>query len=77
MYITSYLELPEFGYSGWTCVFRSEEGIRFSSGLWPTEEEAIEKVRELAASIGLRLDPANFEGKKTPKEMDAWVAANG
>jgi hypothetical protein len=73
-YVTCHMELPEHSYQGWTAVYRSESGLRFTSGLWPTEAEAIEKMTDLAESLDIHPTEAESEGQLTPEQLDEWVA---
>lgn len=72
-YITCRLSLPEHSYSGWTCVYRSESGLRFSSGLWPSEEEAVGKMHALAETIDIYPTEDEFEGQLSGEALDEWV----
>lgn len=75
-YITCFLSLPEHSYQGWTAVYRSEAGLRFSSGLWETEQEAIDKLHKLAAHVDIYPAEDEFEGQVSPESLDIWVANN-
>ena len=73
-YVTCFLSLPEHSYQGHTCVYRSESGLRFSSGLWPSEAEAITKMLQLAESLDIQPTEEEFDGDLSPEELDEWVA---
>lgn len=72
-YVTCHLSLPEHSYQGYVCVYRSDAGLRFSSGLWPDEATAIEKMYKLAAHVDIYPTESEYEGALTPEELDIWV----